>query len=460
MANAEQVEGPDGREDLVLDRAGLAGGTVGEAGREVLDYRSPGVGPGGRFRWVICGLLFFATTINYLDRVVLSVLAQTLQIKLGWSDAEYGWINFAFTGAYAVGLVSMGWVMDRLGTRRGYAVSVTFWSLAAMGHALARSAWGFGVARVFLALGEGGNFPAAIKTTAEWFPKRERALATGLFNAGANVGAVLAPLLVPVITVKYGWEWAFVATGALGFVWLAVWLAVYRPPEQQPKLSAQELAYIRSDPAEPTTKIPYLTLVPHRQTWAFAIGKFLTDPVWFIVAIFWAGKYLQDTYGVKLEGLAVPLIVIYLAADVGSIGGGWLSSSLLKRGWSVNASRKTAMLICALCVVPLVIAPIVRELWVSVGLLALTAAAHQGWSANLYTLVSDTFPRRAVGSVVGFGSMFGALGGMLASVATGYTLQWTHSYNGILYTAAFAYVVTLGIIHLLNPRLEPARIDP
>ena len=445
--------------DTATGADAVASGTLSATdGPAVTDY-APDGGRIGRYRWFVCGLLFFATTINYLDRVVISVLAKTLQAKLGFGEAEYGWISFAFTGAYALGLVTMGWVMDRLGTRRGYAVSVTLWSLAAMGHALARSAWGLGVARFFLALGEGGNFPGAIKTVAEWFPKKERALATGIFNAGANVGAVLAALLVPWITIKFGWQWSFVATGALGFVWLAVWLLTYRPPEDQPRLTAREMAYIRSDPVEPTSKIPFARLVPHRQTWAFAAGKFLTDPVWYVVAIFWAGKYLMDTYGVKLEGLALPLVIIYVAADIGSVAGGWLSSAMIRRGWSINAARKTAMGVCAVCVVPLVAAPYVNLLWVSVGLLALTSAAHQGWSANLYTLVSDTFPRRAVGSVVGFGSMFGALGGMLASVATGYTLQWTHSYNGILYSAAFLYVVALAVIHLLVPRLEPAAID-
>ena len=293
--------------DPGLEPAGA--GAILAAGVAPLHY-APGMRI-GRFRWVICALLFFATTINYLDRMVLGILAPTLQTDIGWNDAQYGWISSAFTGAYAFGLVSMGWVMDRFGTRRGFSFSITLWSLAAMGHGLARSAWGFGAARFCLALGEGGNFPGAIKTVAEWFPKKERALATGIFNAGANVGALLAPLLVPAIVVAFGWPWAFVLTGAAGFIWLAAWLAIYRPPEEHPRLSAAELAYIRSDPPEATTKIPWASLLPHRQTWAFAVGKFLTDPVWWVIGTFWAAKYLADTYGLTLTGLALPLVVIY-----------------------------------------------------------------------------------------------------------------------------------------------------
>jgi ACS family hexuronate transporter-like MFS transporter len=412
----------------------------------------------GHYRWLICALLFFATTINYVDRQVLGLLATPLQKELNWSESDYGWITSAFTGAYAVGLLVVGRVMDRLGTRKGFSFAIIFWSLAAMGHALARTALGFGVARFALGLSEAGNFPAAIKTVSEWFPKKERALATGVFNSGSNVGAIIAPLTVPWIANTYGWRWAFILTGAVGFIWLIFWLALYRRPEENTRLSRAELAYIRSDPEESATKIPWARLLPHRQTWAFAVGKFFTDPIWWFF-LFWLPKFLNETHGITLSGLGPPLVVIYLAADVGSIGGGWLSSNLIKRGWSVNAGRKTAMLVCALCVVPIVFAVRASNLWVAVGLISLATAAHQGWSANLFTLVSDTFPRRAVGSVVGIGGFAGALGGMLIATVTGYMLQWTGSYVPIFFVAALAYLTALAFIQLLAPRLEPARVE-
>jgi len=412
----------------------------------------------GHYRWVICALLFFATTINYIDRQVLGILASPLQKELGWSESQYGWIAAAFTGAYAVGLVVLGRLMDRLGTRKGFSLAVLFWSLAAMGHALAGTAFGFGTARFGLGLSEAGNFPAAIKTVAEWFPKKERALATGIFNSGSNVGAIVAPLTVPWIAINYGWRWAFIITGALGFVWLVFWITLYRKPESHPRVSRAELAYIRSDPAEPVVKIPWTRLLPHRQTWAFAAGKFCTDPIWWVF-LFWLPKFLHETYGLTLSGLGPPLVLIYLAADFGSIGGGWLSSTLIKHGRSVNAGRKTAMFVCALCVVPIIFAARASSLWVAVGLIALATAAHQGWSANLFTLVSDMFPRRAVGSVVGIGGFAGSTAGMLIATVTGYLLQWTGSYVAIFFVAASAYLFALLVIHLLVPRLEPARLE-
>ena len=411
----------------------------------------------GHYRWVICAVLFLATTIIYVDRQVLGILAAPLQKELGWSESQYGLIATAFTGAYAIGLVLVGRLMDWLGTRKGLSLAVICWSVAAAAHALASSAFGFGVARFGLGLSEAGNFPAAIKTVAEWFPKKERALATGIFNSGSNVGAIVAPLTVPWIAISFGWRWAFVITGALGLVWLVFWVVVYRKPEDHPRLSEAELAYIRSDPAEPVVKIPWARLLPHRQTWAFAAGKLCTDPIWWFF-LFWLPKFLNQTYGLTLTGLGLPLVVIYVSADIGSIGGGWLSSMLIKRGWSVNAGRKTAMLLCALCVVPIVLAVRASSLWLAVGLIALATAAHQGWSANLYTLVSDTFPRRAVGSVVGIGGFAGAASGMLISTATGYLLQWTGSYVPIFFVAASAYLFALLLIHLLAPRLEPAEV--
>ena len=411
----------------------------------------------GRFRWVICALLFFATTVNYVDRQVIGILKTTLQHDLGWNEIDYSNIVFAFQLAYAIGLLLMGPVIDRVGTKIGYALALVFWSLAAMAHAFAGSVFGFSVARFGLGLGESGNFPAAIKTTAEWFPRRERALATGIFNSGTNVGAIVAPLVVPPITLLYGWRWAFVLTGAIGFVWLAFWIAIYRRPEDHPSLSKTELAYIRSDPAENVTRIPWAKLLPHRQTWAFAIGKFMTDPIWWLY-LFWVPDFLFRNYGLDLTRIGPPVVAIYLIADVGSIAGGWLSSSLIKRGWSVNAGRKTAMLICALCVVPIVFAAHANNLWLAVGIIGLAAAAHQGWSANIFTLASDMFPRRAVGSIVGIGGMAGAVGGMLIAKTTGYLLQWTGSYVAIFIVAASAYLLALGIIHVLVPNLEPVDV--
>jgi len=411
----------------------------------------------GRFRWVICALLFFATTVNYVDRQVIGILKTTLQHDLGWNEIDYSNIVFAFQLAYAIGLLLMGPVIDWVGTKVGYAFALVFWSVAAMAHAFAGSVLGFGVARFGLGLGESGNFPAAIKTTAEWFPRRERALATGIFNSGTNVGAIVAPLVVPPITLLYGWRWAFILTGAIGFVWLAFWIAFYRRPEDHPSLSKAELAYIRSDPPENVTRIPWATLLRHRQTWAFAIGKFMTDPIWWLY-LFWVPDFLFRNYGLDLTRIGPPVVAIYLIADVGSIAGGWLSSSLIKRGWSVNAGRKTAMLICALCVVPIVFAARANNLWVAVGIIGLAAAAHQGWSANIFTLASDMFPRRAVGSIVGIGGMAGAVGGMLIAKATGYLLQWTGTYVVIFIVAASAYLLALGIIQTLVPKLEPADV--
>jgi ACS family hexuronate transporter-like MFS transporter len=432
----------------------------------------------GHFRWVVCALLFFAATINYIDRQVIGILKPTLVQQFGWSDERiYAAIVFSFQLAYAIGLVLAGRVMDRLGTRLGFGIAVVLWSIAAVGHAtagwfpwlklptvnldattglsvvlLSGAAAGFALMRFLLGLGEAGNFPASIKTVAEWFPKKERALATGIFNSGTNVGALVTPLAVPWITLHWGWQWAFVATGLTGFLWVAWWFAAYRPPEEHPRLSASELAYIRSDPAEAVTPIAWRRLIPHRQTWAFAIGKFMTDPIWWLY-LFWIPDFLNRNHGLDLKSIGLPLVVIYLVADVGSIGGGWLSSALIKKGWTVKAARKTAMLICALAVVPIVFASRTASLWVAVSLVALAAAAHQGWSANLFTLVSDMFPRRAVGSVVGLGGTAGAVGGMLIAIVVGEILQRTGSYVLIFLIAGTTYLAALLVIHLLAPSL-------
>ena len=407
-----------------------------------------------RFRWVVCGLLFGATTINYIDRQVLGILAPVLQKEIGWSEIEYGRIVTAFSAAYAIGLLLSGRWLDRVGTRLGYAAALVLWSLAAMAHALARTPLDFGMARFALGLGEAANFPAAIKGVADWFPKRERAFATGLFNSGTNVGAIVAPLVVPPLAAAFGWPSAFLVTGAVGLLWLVLWLPLYGNPEAHPRVSPAELALIRSDPPEETVVIPWLRLLPHRQTWAFALGKFLTDPVWWFY-LYWIPKFLNERHGITISRMGPPLVAIYLVADVGSIAGGWLSSRLIQSGWTVNTARKTTMLICALCVTPIVFAADVKNVWSAVGIVGLAAAAHQGFSANMFTLASDLFPRRAVGSVVGLGGMAGAVGGMMIATGTGYLLEWTGSYATVFAIAGSSYLVALAVIQALAPRLEP-----
>jgi MFS transporter, ACS family, hexuronate transporter len=413
---------------------------------------------GGNFRWLICALLFFATTINYMDRQVFGLLAPDLQRIFGWNEIQYANIVTCFYAAYAIGLALMGGIIDRIGTRIGYAISIGIWSVAAMGHALANSILGFGFARAMLGLGESGNFPSAIKAVTEWFPKKERALATGIFNSGTNVGAVIAPLTVPWIAIHLGWRWAFLFPGFFSATWLVTWLIVYRRPHEHPRLSPSELQYIQSDPLEPATKIPWLRLLPHRQTWAFVLGKTMTDPIWWFY-LFWLPKFLFSTHGITLTKLGPPLVAIYIAADVGSVAGGWLSSTLIKRGWTVNRARKTAMLICALCVVPVMFVSRVSGLWPTVALIGLATAAHQGWSCNIFTTASDMFPRRAVASVVGIGGFGGAVGGMCIASLTGFLLQVTHSYVPIFFIAGSAYILALLVIQLLAPGLEPAHID-
>jgi ACS family hexuronate transporter-like MFS transporter len=413
----------------------------------------------GHYRWVICALLFFATTINYMDRAVLGILAPTLQKTIGWNEVQYGYIVMAFMTAYALGIVFVGRFIDRVGTRNGYAASVGLWSLSAMTHALVTSALGFGFVRFLLGLGESGNFPAGIKSVAEWFPKKERALATGIFNSGSNLGATIAPILVPLIADKLGWRWAFVFTGFFSAIWLIVWLMTYRKPAEHPKLSAAELAYINADPPEPTGKIPWSHLLPHRQTWAFVIGKLMTDPVWFFM-LFWLPKFFNSRYGLTANQFAIPLIVIYNASAVGSIVGGWLPAKFLKSGWNLNRSRKVAMAICAMAWLPMIFIGEIGNLWIAVAMISLAAAAHQGWSANLFTLASDMFPRRAVGSVVGIGGFGGASAMIVVSLCVGLLLQLTrNNYVPVFMIAGSAYLVALLIIHALAPKLAAVNID-
>jgi MFS transporter, ACS family, hexuronate transporter len=410
------------------------------------------------FRWVICALLLLGTTKNYMDRNVLGVLNTTLQHDLGWNEIDYSNLVVAFQAAYAVGMLVAGRIIDRLGTRLGYAVAMIFWSLASMGTAFGGSLASFATFRVALGLGEAAVFPASIKAVAEWFPKKERALATGIFNAGTNIGAILTPLVVPWLVGFWGWRGAFLGVGALGFLWLALWLLIYRRPDEHPLVSTAELDYIRSDSSESVEKIKWSRLLPVRQTWAFAAGKFLTDPVWWFY-LFWLPEFLQRKHGLSLKQIFVPILVVYLISDVGSVLGGWISSSLLKRGRSVNVARKTAMLICAFCVLPVVLAPDFSNMWWAVLLIGLAAAAHQGFSANLYTLTSDMFPGRALGSVVGIGGMCGATGGLLTASLVGHVLQRTGSYQIPFLIAGVAYFVALGAIHLLAPRLNPPELN-
>ncbi len=407
----------------------------------------------GRYRWRIVALLFFGTTINYLDRQVIGILAPDLQEMMGWSETDYGFIVTAFQVAYAFGLVVTGRLLDWIGTRRGYAGALSLWSLAGMAHALANSVMGFAAARFALGFAEAANFPAAIKTVAEWFPKKERAFAVGIFNSGSNVGAILAPIVVPIIAVTMGWQWAFILTGAVGFVWLFFWLRSYQRPELHPLLSAKELAYIQADGVEPPEQIPYLRLLPHRETLTICLLKFVTDPVWWFF-LFWLPKFLRENFGVSLIEFGPPLVVIYLVSDVGSIAGGWLSSHFVKKGRSIDFARKTAILICGLFAVPIFFASQVESMWVSVALISLGTAAHQGCSANIFTVMSDVFPRRAVGSVVGLAGMSGAIGGALIATVVGLILEATGSYIPIFAMFSFAYVAAWLVLKIGIPQIK------
>lgn len=415
-----------------------------------------------RFRWTICALVFFAVTINYLDRLVFGILAPELQRVFGWTNADYTRIAFWFEVAYAIGLSCFGRLLDWIGTRRGFAGAVAGWSVAAALHALMSTIAGFSAARFLLGLTEAGVFPAAVKTAAEWFPRRERALVAGIFNAGSNVGAVVAPLLVPWLYLTYGWQWAFIVTGALGFIWLIFWLLLYRSPADHPRVSSAELALIQSDPPETVSEpIRWLTLLRLRQTWAFIVAKFLTDAVWrwylYLLPLFFSQNFQLD-----IKNFGLPFLTIYLMADVGSVGGGWFSSWLMRRGWTTNAARKTAMLVCALCVVPVMFSAVVPNMWIAVVLVGLAASAHQGFSSNLFTTVSDMFPKQAVASVVGIGGTAGALGAMMLLALTTklFGNSTAGSTNTGVYTALFAiagvsYLASLAAMHLLSPRLRP-----
>jgi len=416
--------------------------------------------PKNRFRWVICALLLLATTVNYMDRQILGILATTLQRDIGWTELEYSRIVQAFTLAYAVGLLLAGRIIDRVGVKFGYAASIVWWSVAAMAHALARTPLGFGLARFTLGFGEAGNFPAAIKAVAEWFPKQERALATGIFNGGANLGSILAPIVVPWLALTFGWQQAFIWVGAIGFLWLVAWWMFYEVPERSSRLSPEELAHIRQDQessAEQTTSRSWsmLEVLNTKQAWAFIVGKFMTDGVWWFYA-YWLPKFFETAHGIKLDKIALPLVVVYAVAGVGSIAGGWLSGKCIANGMSVGKGRKVAMLLCALCVLPTVVLPQMSSVVLVVGLVSLAAAAHQGWSANLFTITSDMFPKQAVATVVGIGGMSGAVGGVVLQEVIGRVLQANPgNYTPIFIICSAAYLSALGLMHLLAPRFEP-----
>lgn len=423
----------------------------------------------GNYRWVICALLFFATTINYIDRQVIGLLKPTLEKEFHWTEVDYGYIVMAFASMYALGYVLFGSFIDKVGTKIGYGVSVSVWSIAAIGHAFAKSAFGFGVARGLLGLSEAGNFPAGVKAVAEWFPKKERALATGIFNSGTSIGAVVAPIMVPWILGMYGWKEAFWITGALGFVWLIFWWRLYEIPTKQKRLKPEELAFIQSDEVEDNEEAPvklkWSQLLGLRQTWVFIVGKVLTDPIWWFF-LFWLPSYFADTFALDLSKPSMHLVVIYAATTLGSIGGGYLSSHFIKIGWPVLKARKTTLFIVAIAVIPILFAQFATDIWVAVAIISVATAAHQAWSANIFTIVSDMFPKNAVSSVVGIGGMSGSIASALFPVLVGFLLAYykaqgniTAGYNILFIICGCAYFLAWAIIQLLTKRMQPVNLN-
>jgi ACS family hexuronate transporter-like MFS transporter len=414
----------------------------------------------GRYRWVICALLFAATSINYVDRQIIGVLKPTLQLEFGWTESSYGDVVFWFQAAYALGYVGFGRVMDRIGARLGYAAVVALWTAAHIAHALVSSIGGFIAVRFALGLGESGNFPAGLKAIAEWFPKQERALATGIFVAGTNVGAIITPLIVPFITYRWGWRAAFIVTGSFSLVWLVLWLKIYRRPHEHSKVSAGELAFINSDSSanvglpRAVTDITWRTLLRVPETWAYALARFLIDPIWWMF-LFWLPDFFAKRYNLDLAHFGPPLVVVYLVSDVGSISGGWLSSRLIRLGYTVNRARKLTMLLASVLVMPVMFAMHADNLWLAVAIIGLATAGHQAFSATLYTFPSDVFPKQAVGTVVGIGGTAGAIGGMLMAKYAGWVLDGIGSYTPIFIVAGTVYILALIVVHTLSPRLKP-----
>jgi len=409
--------------------------------------------PVGRVRWIICGLLFLACVLSYVDRLVLSVLKPMLSKEYHWSEEGYGNVAFWFQAAYGIGFLFFGRLVDRIGARLGYILAMGVWTAAHMAQALVTSTFGLALVRLPLALGESGTYPAALAAISEWFPKRERALTIGIFNAGANVGAVVTPLIVPAITLALNWQSAFFVTGLFNIAWIAAWVMLYRRPRQHPHISQAEIDYIESEPFVDQGRAPYRTVLATRQAWAYMAGRFLIDPIWWTF-LFWLPDFFSKRYGVDLKGFGPPLVAIYLLADVGSIFGGWLSSKMLALGISANRARKTAMFVCALMAVPVAFAQWAPSVWIAVVFLGMACAGHQGFSSNHFALPADAFPRFAQGTVVGLGGFAGALGGMLMAKYAGYILQTFGSYTPIFVVAACAYLVALLVVHLINPRYE------
>jgi len=413
----------------------------------------------GNYRWIICALLFFATTINYVDRNLMSVLKQEVLIgKLGWTEANYGDVMSWFYLAYAFMMIAAGRIIDRIGIRLGFALAIVWWSLAAMGHAISGAIVAFLVWRILLGIGEAANFPASIKTVSEWFPRSERTLATGIFNSGTNIGAIATPVAVSAILALGSWRWTFIVVGSFGFIWLLFWWAIYQKPENHPRLGRAELAYIQSEPSEQVVKVPWLPLLRFRQTWAITVAKTLTDPIWWFY-LGWIPGFLNRKFGVTIAGVTLPLGIIYTMATVGSISGGLIPAFLLKRKWSLNRARKTSLLICALLVLPVVFAALTHSAWTAVFLVGLACAAHQGWSANVFTTASDMFPKQAVGSITGIAGFGGALGGWAMGRYVGRYLD-AHPYNylPLFVTGAAIYLLAFIILHLFAPKLEKAPI--
>lgn len=427
-------------------------------------FSTPGKTPDmqPKIRWRIVTLLFFATTINYIDRQVIGLLKPYIQKDLHWSEADYGYIVTAFQISYAVGLIISGRLLDKFGSRIGYSLAVIVWSIGAVLHATVRSVLGFGIMRSVLGLGEAANFPAAVKTIAEWFPKKDRASATGIFNSGATVGAITAPIIVTVITLNLGWKWAFIITGLFGFAWIACWLAIYQPPGKHKKVSSAELNYIFSDgnadeKSGDTNEISWRKLFQYKQTYAICLSRFFTDWVWWFF-LFWAPDFLNKTQKIDIKGAVLPLIVIYVTASIGGIFGGVLSSKLIKKGRTVDYSRKTAILICATLILPLVFATQTQSLWAAVVLIGLAGAAHQGWASNIFTIVSDVYPKKAVGTMVGLSGFSGAIGGALGASFVGLVLQFSGSYTLIFLIASTMYLLAWAILKWLIPFIEQIKL--
>jgi len=417
------------------------------------------------YRWIVCALLFFATTINYIDRQILALLKQILDREIGWTNEQFGWVNSAFQLAYGVGLLGFGWFVDRFGTKIGYAVSIAAWSVAAASHALVGSLGGFFAARCGLGLGEGGNFPSALKAVALWFPVAERAFATSIFNAGTNAGALIAPAVIPVMAYTWGWQSTFLAAGAAGLLWLFLWIPFYQTPARCKYITTSELAHIqaRDESEAPQTKTTWSSLLGYRQTWSFVVAKFLTDPVWWFFLI-WLPDFFHKTRGLEIKNSWIHIVTIYGIVTVLSIFGGWITGYLTKQGWTVTRARKTGMLIFACCVVPIIAVSNVGD-WSAVLLIGLAASAHQAWSANLYTTVSDMFPKSAVASVIGIGGMAGSAGGFIFPILTGRLLDYFEALNQVRtgYEILFGicacmYLVAFGLHHLCAPRFEPVRL--